>query len=336
MRFNSCLLHRTVARDANRRRARAVITWACVFGAVILTTACRGGSTPTPVGRPPVGLSVRSIQPATGSIFGRTSVRIAGSGFEVGTTVRIADAISIVDVVVGSGNEEFIFVETPPHAAGPVDIVVASLAGQTVTMAGGFTYAPPVYQQFNDSRSGTNTPDVRDADDQIVRFTVDGFLVWAADETPLHGYRVRNNRYIDADFCRCTIEVRFGTRNSERQAFLTADYGHDNPETILNVELTGGVLTAERSTVYVPGTFLLTGVITEMTDAGPTPVEGVAVVVSTDTGWRSSLSDRNGSYQMAGLENTREVVVIDDRYQRVSAMVAINADTRFDIRVVRR
>ena len=47
-------------------------------------------------------------------------------------------------------------------------------------------------------------------------------------------------------------KFRFGTKDGERRAYLTADYGHENPGTLVDVDVVGGALFVKRLSVF-PG-----------------------------------------------------------------------------------
>src|SRR6187549_2379287 len=112
--------------------------------------------------------------------------------------------------------------------------------------------------------SGFSTTEVRDAQDHIVQFTAGGDLVWMADGTHLPGYAVdRDSSYwgpptyfISGKICveGCVFSVRFWTRDGQRQAFLTVDYGHDNPGTLVDVNVVGGALVVRQTALFPPGT----------------------------------------------------------------------------------
>lgn len=109
---------------------------------------------------------------------------------------------------------------------------------------------------FTDPASGFSTADVRDVQEQIVQFNTAAELIWTADGTRLPGYRVIANFFIPADgICSfCSFEVRFGTKDGERRAYLTFDYHHDNPGTIVDIDVVGGQLVMTKTDVPVPGT----------------------------------------------------------------------------------
>ena len=100
-----------------------------------------------------------------------------------------------------------------------------------------------------------STTDLRDAQDQIVQFNVAGELIWTADGTRLSGYRVGQDGWgnlqywIEGKICPqgCAFVVRFGTKDGERRAYLTVDYGHDNPGTVVDVEVEGGALVVSQT-----------------------------------------------------------------------------------------
>jgi len=74
---------------------------------------------------------IGGIAPARGSTAGSTSVRIVGSGFIAGMTVKIDDAVIPATVV----NDQVIQLTMPPHAAGSVDITVATSSSATLRQA---------------------------------------------------------------------------------------------------------------------------------------------------------------------------------------------------------
>src|SRR6187431_3173733 len=112
--------------------------------------------------------------------------------------------------------------------------------------------AAPTLVEFIDDATGFKTFDLRDAQNQIVQVSSNRELIWTADGTRLPGYRAtshafndgRRYYFIEGKICEagCAFEVRFGTEDGERRAYLTVDYGHDNPGTVVDVEVIGGAL----------------------------------------------------------------------------------------------
>jgi hypothetical protein len=194
---------------------------------------------------------------------------------------------------------------------------------------------------FTESASGFATSDLRDAQDQIVRFNTAGELIWVTDGTRLPGFKVTNDREysIEGKICSvvCFFVVRFGTKDGERRAYLTVDYIHDNPGTLVDVEVADRSLVVTETDLFPPGSPTLSGVVTEITPTGPTLVRGVSVYRLVISGWRSAITDDDGSYRIRGLiEGVAAVSIVDDRYVKKSSEVLINGDTRFDIELVRR
>ena len=134
------------------------------------------------------------------------------------------------------------------------------------------------------------------------------------------------------------MEVRFGTKDGERRAYLTADYGHENPGTLVDVEVVGGALVVARTDVFPPGTPTLSGVVFEATPSGRTPVAGAQVLIGISSGWRGALSDTNGFYSIPGVFNVRGPVHAskDGYHTPPDASVVISGDTVLDIGLVRR
>jgi hypothetical protein len=93
---------------------------------------------PTP-GTPPAtaALTISEVEPRVGLAAGGARVRVRGSGFTDGMTVTF-------DTTVGTGIEivdsTHLFVTTPAHAVGPVNVIVTNTAGQTDTLLGGYGY----------------------------------------------------------------------------------------------------------------------------------------------------------------------------------------------------
>ena len=71
---------------------------------------------------------------------------------------------------------------------------------------------------FTDPASSFTTSDVRDVQEQIVRFdTASNSLIWAGDGRSFSGYPV-SGLFIRAD---SFFQVRFGTKAGERRAYFT-------------------------------------------------------------------------------------------------------------------
>jgi hypothetical protein len=200
---------------------------------------------------------------------------------------------------------------------------------------------------FTDS-AGFSTSDLRDAQDQIVQFNTANELIWAADDTRLPGFKVDRHDFgtgpfymvsIPGAICSqaCAFEVRFGTKDGERRAYLTVDYIHDNPGTLVDVELVGGALVVTQTQLFPPGTPTLSGIVAELTPTGPVPLSGVNVYRGVTTGWRDAKTDRNGFYSIQGLIDCTDMVSVSkEGYQAHSQKLTVNGDTRFDVQLVRR
>jgi hypothetical protein len=195
---------------------------------------------------------------------------------------------------------------------------------------------------FRDSASGFSTSDLRDAEDEVMQLSTAGELVFPATNTRLPGFRQYgggSEQGIEGNICGpyCAFVVRFGIKDGERRAYLTVDYGHDNPGTLVDVEVANGALVVTQTDVYPPGSPTLSGVVTEVTPSGVMPVEGVSVYRSVITGWRLGTTDKNGFYEIRGLfDGVEQVDAIKEGYESAKSPVSIKGDTRFDIQIVRR
>ena len=165
---------------------------------------------------------------------------------------------------------------------------------------------------FTDS-TGFSTSDLRDVQDQIVQFNSANELIWTADDTRLQGFRVERHDFGNGPFylvsipgstCprTCAFEVRFGTKDGEKRAYLTVDYIHDNPGTLVDVEIVRGALVVTQTEVFPPGTPTLSGIVAELTPTGAVPLSGVKVYRGVTSGWRYATTDRNGFYSIPGVD----------------------------------
>ena len=195
--------------------------------------------------------------------------------------------------------------------------------------------------------SDFSTTDVRDARERIVQFTNGGDLIWTADGTRLHGFTMEPDSnhwgvptyFIGGKICEqfCVFSIRFGTRDGQRRAYLTVDYGHSNPGTLVETEVKNGALAVTQTTLFPPGTPTLSGVVTEVTPAGKVPVAGASVARSVPAGWQYAETDQSGFYSMPGIiEGTAQVYISKDGYAQAATQLDVRNDLRFDVQLVRR
>ena len=196
---------------------------------------------------------------------------------------------------------------------------------------------------FRDPASAFETSDLHDSEDEVMQLNTAGELVFPATNTRLRGFRP--DRGLEqgilgiVNICGrpCAFIVRFGIKDGERRAYLTVDYGHDNPGTLVDVEVANGALVVTQTDLYPPGSPTLTGVVTEVTSRGPVPVEGVVVYRGVITGYRVATTDKHGLYRIPGLFEGVDIVSTDkEGYESSQSSVSIASDTRFDIQIVRR
>ena len=198
---------------------------------------------------------------------------------------------------------------------------------------------------FRDPVTGVSTSDVRDAQGHIVQFTNAGALVWS-DGTHLSGHQVTGPGHpfqgnVAAEpSCQCWLVVRFGAANGERRAFMTADVGHFNPGTLVNLAITASALGVSWSDLFPPGTYTLSGYVTETTAAGQVPIENADVwrLDEEQGGWDHATTDKNGFYQVYGLsDGSRRATFSKDGYAKIDlGDVPVHGDTRFDVQLLRR
>jgi hypothetical protein len=117
-------------------RSAALRTFAAMLLAVTVT-AC-GEDSPDPVvgPGPSVPLRLASVSPSVGGIRDNTRISLSGTGFQQGATLTVGGlslALTIFTSTTGSAT-------VPPHAAGPVDVVITNPNGERSQLAAGFRY----------------------------------------------------------------------------------------------------------------------------------------------------------------------------------------------------
>ena len=123
----------------------------------------------------PSAVSVTSISPAVGSVEGGASVVIAGTGFTQYASVTFGGAPGHLGVLTTAFlYDGSLYVQTPPHAAGQVDVVVTNPDGLSGTLPNGYSYVAPGTFDFNGEWEGGTGYDWQTP----VRFTIrDNVLV---------------------------------------------------------------------------------------------------------------------------------------------------------------
>jgi hypothetical protein len=97
---------------------------------------------------------------------------------------------------------------------------------------------------FMDPRGGFSTTDVRDSEGDIVRFTVDGRLVWPPTMATFSGFPVTGNLIGPTQ----GFEIRFGTEGGQRRAYFT----ERGPGTICDIDLINGMINVSPTSQTVP------------------------------------------------------------------------------------
>lgn len=110
---------------------------------------------------------------------------------------------------------------------------------------------------FTDPASGFSTSDVRDVQDQLVRFNSADELIWVASDTRFPEYLVDGNSIGYHHSNDTFFQVRFGSTGGERRAYLTRpdSYLRGAAATILDlsVDARGDLIVADTN-VPIPGT----------------------------------------------------------------------------------
>lgn len=122
----------------------------------------------------------------------------------------------------------------------------ATNAPPDATDTSGATDAPGANRVvFADPDSDFSTSDVRDIDEEIVRFDpVANTLIWVADGSAFDGWEVNGNLLGAAG----AFQVRFGTVGGERRAYFT----ETGPATICDITVANSRLSISPTSTPVP------------------------------------------------------------------------------------
>jgi hypothetical protein len=141
----------------------ALLTAASLAACSDLSTVGASLNTPPATGSQP---TIVSIAPTSGSTYGGTRVAVTGS-FENNATASVGGG------PVNQGYDPrtrntVLYVDSPPHAVGSVDVIVSNPGGRSQTLVAAFSYLDPSAFDFNGSWAGFTN----DGSDTWIEFTV--------------------------------------------------------------------------------------------------------------------------------------------------------------------
>jgi hypothetical protein len=156
-----------------------------VMSLVVPLAACGRASVPSAPSQPPPPTaprpapSVTAISPNVGSTGGETPVVITGTALLGGVTVTFDGAT--VPAQFDLRYTDRIFVQTPAHAPGTVDVMLTNIGGGQGRLTAGYTYVPPESFDFN----GTWTGYPYDGSDRPIGFTIEnnGLVSFSCEES---------------------------------------------------------------------------------------------------------------------------------------------------------
>jgi hypothetical protein len=144
--------------------ARSVM--AGLVGCIGLEAACAGNpESPDSLSFTAPVPGVTAVRPNIGSTGGGSSIQLFGNGMRLGLTVTFGD----VKVTSRTDTTAGIFLETPAHVAGPVDLVVTNPDGRSQRLAAAYTYVSP--ESFD--LSGAWTGVAFDGSDRMMAFSIE-------------------------------------------------------------------------------------------------------------------------------------------------------------------
>jgi hypothetical protein len=95
-----------------------------------------------------------AVSPPVGASGGNTSLTITRAGIHPGATVRLGGTTVQGRLDRRDPYGTVMYLESPAHPTGAVDVVVTNPDGESSTLTGGYTYAPPESFDFNGRWSG--------------------------------------------------------------------------------------------------------------------------------------------------------------------------------------
>jgi hypothetical protein len=157
-------------------RTRA-IRWGRLFAASLLTVGGVAGcgrepTAPTPPEARNAAPTILSITPSIGSTGGGASIKITGAGLLPGIRVAFGATNIAAWFDTYSGG---VFVTTPSHAPGSVDVVVTNVDGQNAVAIGAYTFAAPESFDVNGNWRGASL--AGDSDEPFTFTVVNGAVV---------------------------------------------------------------------------------------------------------------------------------------------------------------
>lgn len=159
---------------ANRLPVPSVLAGAVAIAGMTLGCGGAAPSLPTPPAPPvpvtePSAPTVTGLSPGVGSVGGDTRMKIEGAGFLPGATVTIGGNRAQASVVYRDAVPTILYVDTPAHPAGAVDVIVTNPTGQSGGLAAGYTYVDPESLNFNGTWSGFGNA----GQDLAIRLTIE-------------------------------------------------------------------------------------------------------------------------------------------------------------------
>ena len=159
-------------------------------------------------------------------------------------STRMAIALALASALAGCGSDS----SSTPLAPSVVPQVAPSPIPQPT---------PIQLAVFTDPGSGSATSDVHDVQGQVVRFNTADELIWMADDIRFQEFIVDGNFIGYHHKGDKVFQVRFGTKDGERRAYLTRpdDQLHGAAATILDLSIDArGDLIIVETSAPVPGT----------------------------------------------------------------------------------
>lgn len=226
---------------------------------------------------PPTAPTIASVDPATGTAAGGTSVRITGTNLAGTSTITFGGA-NATNVTVDSATQ--VTLTTPAHAAGAVDVVLTA-SGGTVTKTEGYTYQAEVTPGSVSGRvtvGGVASQAVVTLDPGTPS---DALFVQTGPDGTFSFLDVPPGEY---EACANVGELNgcYGSSDTQTSSTLSIDAGASITDANIEIEGSGG----------------LEGTVRTTSGSG---VTNVSVTATSPDDVQSTSTDANGAYELNSL-----------------------------------
>jgi hypothetical protein len=144
------------------------LRFSTIVALMLAGAACGRDASSTTAPSQLAAMTVTAITPTVGSTGGDTTVTMTGTGFQPDMTVAFDGTMITGRFDSRDRLLTTLFLQTPPHTTGAVDILISSPRTAALRLTSAYTYAAPGSFDFNGSWSAFSF----DGSDRTLRFTI--------------------------------------------------------------------------------------------------------------------------------------------------------------------